>query len=651
MRCRIQMTVPYYKSILGKIVSKSKGLIRQEIMNNYDIVNDEFVKKNRERIKSVIDDNKPPTGIVAKDPSEELDKYKEWISSIPGFIEGLTSTVGAQGTLSQTKLNDIQYFLTKNIFQFLCLNKTRQFGYSFVIAAKSLAKAMLTRKTTSIFVSYNEDESKEKIMYARELYESMPIKYKLARKLKYDNKTSLVFEKTGPEGAETRILSFPQRELRGKGGNVDIYLDEFAHCIHARKIYKSALPVLSRGVSSISIGSSPSGKGNLFYEIMSNMDNLYKEYARINVFWWDVPEFCTDVKVARLTAPYMLTDDRVNKYATDKLKAIRRSMPLDDFQQEYECEYLDESYSYYPWDLIMSCVPVYSSDSEELEFDTEAEKLKDIDSSNIGKGIEFYTDFDFFMDAVLSGIIKGPILLGFDVGRTENASELIFIEETPDRGQIVRCNITFKNVPMPDQREQTLNMIEKLGSRLIKCGIDPNGIGRNLAEDLERKSYDLVKQLAFNNNDWKAEAAKRMKYRMEMKKIIYPPNRALLSQIHSIKRELLPSGLWRFNAEENAKHHGDKFWAIVAASEMGYPIINSEEKIAFDSRLFKKVVDKKDVRRLPQVRSTMRKPLNAVVIFNPYKDMGMDVFMNIPAPEFPFSNSAFRPLIDMPLIR
>jgi hypothetical protein len=229
------MTVDQYLQTIGKIVPREIGEKRFDIDKNYQVVDGQFVAKRQ-----------APAIVVAKDPAEEPEDFLNWISKNSGFIQGLTKTVGEHG-MDHTKLSDIQAFLIDSDYPFIFTDKCRQFGFSFISAARGLAKAMLLDRRTTIFVSYNEEESKQKITYAKELYESLPNRYKLGRKLKYDNKTSLVFEKTGQATAETRILSYPQRILRGKGGGVDVVLDEFAHCIHARDIYRSALPVISRG--------------------------------------------------------------------------------------------------------------------------------------------------------------------------------------------------------------------------------------------------------------------------------------------------------------------------------------------------------------------------------------------------------------------
>lgn len=587
-RCRTPMTVDRYLAIQGKIISRAEGEARKYLHENYVIQDGQFVSKKR--LDDMLASKKAPVGVISKEPSEDQEAYRNYMSTNLGFIQEVTSTLNGEGEYAPTRFNPIQGYLMNSTAAFLWAVKSRQFGFSFVIAAQSLAKAMLKRKHTSIFVSYNEEESKEKIVYARELYESMPRKWKLARKLKYDNKNSLVFEKSGQNSTETRILSYPQRIIRGKGGELDIRLDEAAHCIHIRKIYTSAGPALSRASNStLWMGSSPAGKGGLFYEVGINQDNDYGPFSRVNIPWWTVPEFCTDVETAYKHAWDMHTDERVAAFASERLRLLRKTSTIDEFQQEFECEYLDEHYSYFPWDLINGCVPIVQIADEELtEHSAPGDELKEVDTARAGVGIDHYKDFEQFMFAVNSGMIEGPFLGGFDVGRTNDASEISYVSENPDtRQQILRCNIELKGVPFREQKAIVLDQFERLGRRLVKFGVDNNGIGMNIAEDLEALSYDCVVKLNFNNNAWKEEACRRFKFRMEQKDaIVFPTDRRILNQIHAIKRTLLPSGAWRFDVEANEKHHGDKFWSVLAASEVGFPPVGqSNETTSFDQRL------------------------------------------------------------------
>jgi len=579
------MSMDEYLSIQGKIVGRSKGISRKYIQDNFEIANGRFQNKLTEIIQS----KTAPIGIASEDPAENSEEFKNYISTNLGFIQEHTTVLGDSGRPDPVRFNDIQAFLINSEHPFIWVKKSRQFGFSFVMAARALAKAILKPKHTSIFVSYNEEESKEKIVYARELYDSMPMKWQLYRKLKYDNKTSLVWEKSGQNSLETRILSYPQRIIRGKGGEIDIGLDEGAHCMHLRKIYTSALPALSRSkTSTLWLGSSPAGKSGLFYEIGINDGGTYPYYVRLNIPWWCIPEFCKDVEAARKVADDLHTHARVDLFATEKIALIKGSMPLDDFRQEYECADLDEQYSYYPWDLINGCVPILNVDAENTpEFTAPAGDLSDGDTNDSGRsGVHHYDNFEDFTEAIRNGIIKGPILGGFDVGRTNDASEIYYIEEHPHtHHQIARCNITMKNVSFPEQRRTVLEQFKTLGSRLIRFGVDNNGIGMNIAEDLEAESYEKVVKLAMNNSAWKEEACRNFKYRMSKRGISFSTRRSILSQIHSIKRILLPSGDWRFDAEKTKKHHGDKFWALLGASIVGHPIDNADQFTSFDERI------------------------------------------------------------------
>jgi len=626
-RSRCPLSVEDYLDLQGKIISRSLGNRRKFVKEHFVLHDNKFVEKNR--LDDMMESNKAPLGIVSKEPSEDTEAYKNFLATNLGFIQETTKTLDLEGNISPTRFSDIASYLIDSEDPFIWANKSRQFGFSFNIAAQSLAKAMLKKKHTSIFVSYNEEESKEKIVFARELYESMPRKWKLQRKLKYDNKTSLVFEKSGMDSFETRILSYPQRIIRGKGGELDIRLDEAAHCIHIRKIYTSALPALIRSKSStIWVGSTPAGKGGLFYEIGVNQDNDYAPFLRMKIPWWVIPEFCRNVIQARKQAWGMHTDERIHLFANDRLKLIRKSMTLDDFRQEYEIEFLDEAYSYFPWDLINSCTPIFDVDAKEVpEYDSPSEELTQNDSSKSGVGVDHYTDFDEFMFAIDSGIIQGKILGGFDVGRTTDASEIYYVEEDENtHHQICRCNITFKNVKFPEQRRQVLSQINRLGNKLVKFGIDANGIGMNIYEDLKEVSYDVVERLDFNSNSWKEEACRRFKIRMEKKGISFSTNRNVSSQIHSIKRTLLPTGIWRFDVEANQKkHHGDKFWALLAASEVGHPPVGETNTYSsFNEQLVngsnnKTNMNKKISVYIPQVASIMK--------FNPYGDFSHDMPM------------------------
>jgi len=224
-------------------------------------------------------------------------------------------------------------------YAFLIVNKSRRIGWSFVTALKGLLRALDRNhfKYMKQFVSYSLEDAKEKIGFTREFYFSLPKKYR--KELVSDTKTSLEFL-----DVEWKTRS-PKDEL----------------------IYTSALLVIARGGYSIEIGSTPFGNKGKFYEIFSD-ETRYPNFKRINLYWWFSNALCVDVRKAVHEAPTLTTRERVERFGTDILKEIFRSLSLEDFQQEFECSYRDELTAFITLEMIRACSPV--GDDEIIPFKT-----------------------------------------------------------------------------------------------------------------------------------------------------------------------------------------------------------------------------------------------------------------------------------------
>ena len=72
------------------------------------------------------------------------------------------------------------------------------------------------------------------------------------------------------------------------------------------------------------------------------------------------------------------------------------SLPLDDFQQEFEGRFVDETYSFFPYELILPCTT---------------------------------DDMVMVDDPTSMRAPEGRLVAGFDVGRTRDRSELAVFEE------------------------------------------------------------------------------------------------------------------------------------------------------------------------------------------------------------------------------
>jgi len=508
---------------------------------------------------------KGPSAVVKKTGAEASDEINKWLSTEPGFLEGLTSDVLGV----PTKLYGYQIKYLKDDSYFIHIDKARQTGFSYIYAGRSLARSHLHGHHTSIFISINQEEANEKIIYARGLYESMPAS--IQKKVVVDNKHSLEFEnKNGKLSSRTRIISHAQREPRGKGGNVDVYLDEAAHYTWGEAIYVAAIPIITRGTGTLTIGSSPLGKKGIHYDIIAK-EAFRRVYSYHEVYWWHCIDFVKrgKFKEAKMKAPAMSSEERIAVYGSEKLIGIYISMDIEQFQQEYELLHVDESVSFFPIDLINKCVYEVVLDEIFLQEDEYSEKLTfPIVEKYSNIDFKYYEDLDSLRMAINAGKVSDKNLYaGYDVGRKQNNGEFSIIEElkTDPPLQIVRHLQTFRNKKFKYQKKYLKDCLDYFPR--LKMKIDSGGIGEDIGEELSDYSW-RVDAIHFTN-DWKEETCADFRIRLEEQMIALPNMKDVKTQIHSIKRKVTESGRFIFDAEKNKNHHGDIYWSIAMASSLG----------------------------------------------------------------------------------
>jgi len=94
--------------------------------------------------------------------------------------------------------------------------------------------------------------------------------------------------------------------------------------------------------------------------------------------------------------------------------------------------------------------------------------------------------------------------------------------------------------------------------------IDKNGLGMQIAEELERIS-GKAQGVDFTNATkelWSVD----LKVRMQRGQVPLPLERELSYQIHSIKKKVTAAKNAVFDTEGNEKHHADKYWALALAA-------------------------------------------------------------------------------------
>jgi phage FluMu gp28-like protein len=441
----------------------------------------------------------------------------------------------------------------RDINKYSIVLKSRRTGFSFDVALKGIVKAndKARFKYTRQFVSYNEDDAKEKITYAKEFYHSIPKKYK--KELVSETKTTMEFYDKGRK-TTSRLISIACRPPRGRGG--DIVFDEMAIYPpnRTRIIYTAGLPVIARG-GCIEIGSTPLGKLGMFFEIFNDRKE-YPHFARYIVPWWTSTALCQKEKIADAIklASYMETEERVELFGTETLKTIFHSMFIEDFQQEFECAFIDSALSYISLDLIYANTPGMREEDRNSELiDGEGELVDD-------DGIEikvFRT-----VDDLLLGYDPekhGRLFLGFDVARFRDASVIFITGQLPNGKKRSVAEIEMINTKFRIQKDNMRKILR--GLPVVRGMIDRGGIGQDICEELQEEFGETrLEGLQFDVAS-KEMLAIGVRTGLENREFLLHNDKKFQRQVHSIKRTALAGGVFRYDSQRDEDGHADSFWA------------------------------------------------------------------------------------------
>lgn len=401
-----------------------------------------------------------------------------------------------------------------------------------------MAEAILS-KQSSIFISINQEEAQEKIRYAHAVYDSL---YGISNlpKIVRDNRLGIELS----NGA--RLSSLPARPPRGRARHT-VYMDEFAHVRDAGPIYTAAIPIISKG-GRLRIGSSPFGASGKFWEIFTQRLNRYPGYTRITTPWWAVQSFCIDVRRAIADAPSMLTSERVERFGNARIRTVFENMLQEDFRQEYEAEFVDESTAWITWEEIR---------------DVEDEGLlwfkRSCSGTEVGAAFEA---IESLRQAIGERRAEFSFAGGMDIGRKRDATEIVLVGISNTGTFPVRLAITLEQSPFDDQWAVLDRIMETLP--VARFFIDQNGIGMQLAETAGATWPGKAEGQQFTAAS-KALWATDAKMLIQKRKTPLPVDRGLAYQIHSIKRKPTSGAQMQYDVERNEKHHADKFWAWALA--------------------------------------------------------------------------------------
>ena len=126
----------------------------------------------------------------------------------------------------------------------------------------------------------------------------------------------------------SRITALPANPDTARGFSANLLLDEFAFHQDSRRIWQAVFPIVSRSELKLRVISTPNGKGNKFYDLMTADDAVWSKHV-------------TDI--------YQAAAEGLPR----NVEQLKAGVNDDDaWQQEYELKWLDEASAWLDYDLI-----------------------------------------------------------------------------------------------------------------------------------------------------------------------------------------------------------------------------------------------------------------------------------------------------------
>lgn len=317
--------------------------------------------------------------------------------------------------------------------------KSRQIGFSYVIAWEALEDAMKTGKN-KIFIS----ASKNQVGQIRTYVKMFSIKY-FGVELTGTDKITII----NPEGdlVDFHFLSTNSTTTQSYHG--DLYIDEFCWIPNLRDIMDTALAQASHKQYRITYISTPSVKSHYSYNIWEGLDEFGKE---------------TDDEISRKT---ITIHDAIAKGCDFfDLKRLKKKFTERQFAFLFLCEWIDDDGSIFKM-----------ADLEECYY---KQKVK----NEAGKMVLENAPLPLYRDT------GNPVYIGYDPnggGKSGDSASIAVGEHRADKLRIIR-NKTFNNKAINWQAQTIKAWVKKYKATFL--GIDTTGIGEavyNLIKDLPKE--------------------------------------------------------------------------------------------------------------------------------------------------------------------
>lgn len=295
----------------------------------------------------------------------------------------------------------------------------------------------------------------------------------------------------------SRITALPANPDTARGFSANVFLDEFAFHGDSRKIWAALFPVISAGWK-LRVVSTPNGKGNKFYELMTDTGegNPWSRHV---------------VDIYQAVADGLPRD----------VELLKRGInDADAWAQEYELQWLDEASAWLSYDLINAVEHDHAGDPARYE----------------GKHTYIGNDIAARNDLWVAWV-------------WERVGDVLWTRE-------VR---TLRRASFREQDATLDELIKRYNP--IRIAMDQTGMGEKPVEDAKRRYGNMRVEGVLFTADAKQHMANIAKEQFEDRKVRIPlGDEAIRADLHSLRKVTTPMGNIRFDVE-GGDGHADRAWA------------------------------------------------------------------------------------------
>lgn len=302
-----------------------------------------------------------------------------------------------------------------------------------------------------------------------------------------------------PHGS--KVTALPANPDTARGFSANVFLDEFAIHKDSRAIWGALFPVVSKKGLKLRVVSTPKGKGNKFYEIMTAESEVWSRHVV------DIHQAVAeglDRNIAELRAG--LNDDEL-------------------WAQEYELQWLDAASSWLDFDLINSC-----------EYE-DAGKPGKYSGGMCFVGVDIAARNDLFVIWVVEQV--GDVYWTREIierQRISFAEQDTLLDDVFNRYKVIRCCI-----------DQT-----GMGEKPVE-------------DAQRRYGNTRVEGVLFTANNKLNMATRGKECFQDRRIRIPEGNLALRADLHKLKKVVSNTGTPRFLADSDSAGHADRTWALFLA--------------------------------------------------------------------------------------